>query len=175
MNNEENHGFTSFDFITMMISFAVIAAVTGPIIKKNIQSDQSLDQARVETSQLGRSLVNPANLTKLVSDNDNPFKKGRAVASVDRKDSGPKLDLESIRSHLKSGEWEGNIGRDPWGNPYHFSFLKNSKGATTHVAVWSDGPNHVSETSVRGQLARPDRPDLIEFKGDDLGSVIPLR
>src|SRR5580704_10742976 len=107
MNNEENHGFTSFDFITMMVSFVVIAAVTGPIIRKNIQSDQSIDRARTETGHLGRTLLDPKNLQALVAGNNYD----RSIASLSPSAEVPKLDLDSIKAHLKNGEWEGNISK----------------------------------------------------------------
>jgi hypothetical protein len=175
MNNEENHGFTSFDFITMMVSFVVIAAVTGPIIRKNIQSDQSLERARLETSQIGRSLTNPANLINLPSNNDNSDKSGRAVASINKAAVGPKIDMNAVRSHLKNGELEGKVGQDPWGNPYDFAFLRNEKGATNRVAVWSEGPDHISQTSVQRQSVGSNKSDSVEFKADDTGSVVFFR
>jgi hypothetical protein len=176
MNNEENHGFTSFDFITVMVSFAIIAAVTFPIIQKNIQSDQSLERARQEATDLGRTLINPKNLSQLSAANGYTMPaQARSIASINKGDDVVHLNLDSIKEHLKKGEWEGDIGKDPWGHAYHFSFLKNSKGTTTHVAVWSDGPNSKNETQVRGPASENQKPDSLEFKGDDLGSVIPLR
>jgi hypothetical protein len=97
----------------------------------------------------------------------------RNVASVEKTFTKP--DPESLKSHLKNGEWEGDIGRDPWGHPYHFSFLRNSKGQATHVAVWSDGPNQKNETQVKAEMGNNPNPKMLEFKGDDLGSVTPLR
>jgi hypothetical protein len=176
MNNEENHGFTSFDFITVMVSFAIIAAVTFPIIQKNIQSDQTVERARQEASDLGRTLINPKNLTQLSAANGYTMpQSSRSIASIGKSEAAVHLSLDSIKEHMKNGEWEGDIGKDPWGHPYHFSFLKNSKGMTTHVAVWSDGPNNKNETSVHNLLPANQKSENIEFKGDDLGSVIPLR
>jgi hypothetical protein len=176
MNSEENHGFTSFDFITMIVSFSVIAIVTAPIIRKNIQADQSVDQARMETSQIGISVGNPKNISILTGDFKNRLPNDRSVASVPAGDGSSRIDLESLKSHLKKGEWEGTTERlDPWGRAYHFSFLRNSKGVATHVAVWSEGPNQNNETVVQGDQAKLDHPENFQFKGDDLGSVIPLR
>jgi hypothetical protein len=175
MNSEENHGFTSFDFITMMVSFVVIAAVTGPIIRKNIQSDQSLDRAKNEAQSLGQTLLDPRNIQTMVSGNSTTEKSGRSIASLPRAENLPKLDVESMKAHLKNGEWEGNISTDPWGDPYHFAFLKNAKGIPAYVAVWSDGPDHVSQTSVHGQSVNPNKVGQFECKGDDLCSVTPIR
>jgi len=176
MNNEENHGFTSFDFITVMVSFAIIAAVTFPIIQKNIQSDQSLESARRGSSEMGRILKNPKNLGPLSTATGYTMpQSSRSIASVAKTDAVIHLDMAAIKEHMKNGEWEGDIGKDPWGHAYHFSFLKNAKGMTTHVVVWSNGPNNKNETSVPSQLASSQNAESVEFKGDDLGSVIPLR
>ena len=111
MNNEENHGFTSFDFITMMVSFVVIALVTGPIIKKNIQSDQSLERARAETANIGRALLDGNRLPSMAAGTDYTPKTDRSVASLDKSEPNPKLNIETLKVHLKNGEWEGNILR----------------------------------------------------------------
>ena len=175
MNNEENHGFTSFDFITMMISFVVIAAVTAPIIRKNIQLDQTNDQAKNEARILGRTLLDPRNLQTMVSGNSVKVKSGRSIASLPRAENLPNLDVESLKAHLKSGEWEGDISSDPWRHAYHFAFVKNLKGVPAYIVVWSNGPDGVSQTSVRGQAANPNNGGQFECKGDDICSIIPIR
>jgi hypothetical protein len=172
MNNEENHGFTSFDFITMMVSFAVIAAVTAPIIKKNFQDDQNIALARQGSSQVGQTLVNPKNLTTLAMIDTKSA--DRAVASVgSNQPAAPHFDMESLKAHLQKGEWQGDVGKDPWNHPYHFSFLRNKNGSPTHVAVWSDGPNSKNETVATDTSVVS--PEAFQFAGDDVGSVIPLR
>jgi hypothetical protein len=170
MNNEENHGFTSFDFITMMVSFVVIAIVTAPIIRKNIQSDQSIDRARSEARNLGRTLLDPRNLQTMVSGNSTDIKSGRSIASLPRAEDLPKLNVESLKAHLKNGDSGGKISLDPWGMEYNFAFLNNSKGNPYALVVWSSGPDHVSQTSVSGQSA-----GQFECKSDDVCSITPIR
>jgi hypothetical protein len=167
MNNEENHGFTSFDFITMMVSFVVIAAVTGPIIRKNIQSDQSLDRAKMETKSLGRTLLDPRNIQTMVSGKIPVDKSGRSIASLQNL---PPLNVESLKANLKSGISGFKAGRDPWGEEYIAGYLQNAKGLPVSIVVCSNGPDHVSQTSVDGQSA-----NNFESKGDDICSVTPIR
>jgi hypothetical protein len=182
MKNEENQGFTSFDFITMLFSFAVIAAVTAPIIKKNFETDQNVQVARNQLGELGHTLMDPVALN-IVSMNSEPKSQNdRSVASIHEDNKIPSFDIEDLKNHVKKNEWEGQIGKDPWGNPYHFAFLKNQNGVVSHVAVWSDGPNHTAETSVRDQMGQKPgvdsivaNPMEIKFQGDDVGAVYPIR
>ena len=98
MNSEENHGFTSFDFITMIVSFSVIAIVTAPIIKKNIQADSNVDQARLEASQFGSAVGNPKNIPFLTGDLGNKLPNDRSVASIPNGDAGlSRINMESLK------------------------------------------------------------------------------
>src|SRR5947209_3759882 len=133
MKNEENQGFTSFDFLTLMFSFAVIVAVSAPIIKRNFQTD-NVNIAKRDLNIISNSLLSPNTLNTLA--NYDPVKKssGRSIASIESSALAAPVDIKSLQEHLKKGEWEGDVGKDPWGNPYHFAYLKNSKGMATHVA-----------------------------------------
>lgn len=64
---------------------------------------------------------------------------------------------------------EGQIGRDSWGRPFHYSVLGHPHEAHPMIAVWSDGPNgkpesNISELEEVGTKA-------FHFKGDDLGFI----
>jgi hypothetical protein len=57
--------------------------------------------------------------------------------------------IASITSTLTTPvEWSGKLGKDPWGNPFHFRFLKNKLGAPVQIVVWSDGPSKKAKEPV---------------------------
>lgn len=71
---------------------------------------------------------------------------------------------------------DGQIGMDPWGQPYRYRVLNrtakkaNDKNAY-NVVVWSAGPNKVAETQE--QNLDSDRDDFkAQFDGDDVGVVV---
>ena len=41
----------------------------------------------------------------------------------------------------------GEVGTDPWGSPYRVKYLSNADGRSTHIVVWSHGPNSVADTA----------------------------
>jgi len=179
MKAEENQGFTSFDFFTLVLSMAIIVGISAPIIKKNFKADNSVELAKRDLDTIGQTIMNPATLNELARNykSDESSNSPREIASIDGKPSQlvSELDLASFQKHLKNGEWEGEIGKDPWGRPYHFSFIRNTAGVHTHVAVWSDGPNQKNETSFHAQLAVTESPDSLSFKGDDVGKILSIR
>src|SRR4051812_11707330 len=145
MKSKENQGFTSFDFLTMILSFAIILSVSVPILKKNLNSGE-MELAQRDTDAIALSLLKP---------NNSQVSQQRGLASIDSKQA----------SH--SSPWKGDAGKDPWGNPYHYTFVRNKMGVPTHVVVWSDGPNMRSETPT------PEKAQgAIAFTGDDVGSVV---
>ena len=169
MKNEENQGFTSFDFITMIFSLAVIIAVSAPILKKKLQPDPNSRIAEQQASILGHELVSSKLLFSL-ADSRKPGEESRQIASADSKATIPDVDIKVLQAHLKAGESAGTIGKDPWGAPYNFVFVRNAKGMQTRVAVWSNGPNAKNETSVQGANAAS-----VNFGGDDVGAIISVR
>jgi hypothetical protein len=174
MKHEENSGFTSFDFVTLIFSFAVIVAVSAPIIQRNFQADPNIQVAQNQAFSLSQSLLSPKMLEIMAARSNGEEFGSRSIASVSSDDSKiPNIDMASIKSHLKNGEWEGDVGKDPWGTPYHFAFIRNAQGTPTHVAVWSDGPNHKSDTT--GTKGTGLSPDAVKFGGDDLGTITSIR
>lgn len=62
---------------------------------------------------------------------------------------------------------DGQIGRDPWGRPYHYSVLGNISDPRPVIAVWSDGPNGKLESDI--SEFDEASPTKFHFKGDDVG------
>lgn len=59
------------------------------------------------------------------------------------------------------------LGKDPWGNSYK---IKQDPTNSRRLLIWSLGPNGKDETSS----ALLDSAVEVQFKGDDLGSIVSL-
>ncbi len=167
MNTKSNQGLTTFDFITMVFSLVVIVGISIPIIQKNLESG-NMEQAQKEALSLASRLLNSkdsASLLRIASDKPRLPEKseGRAIASIGKSDVA------------KDIPWTGQSGKDPWGNPYHFRFMRNAKGMPVEIAVWSDGPDKadsvpdIKSSSINGV-------ERLEFhKNDVVVSTLPVR
>lgn len=61
----------------------------------------------------------------------------------------------------------GEIGRDPWGQAFRYSLVRDSQGTPEYLLVWSAGPNQKYESvSSRISFSTQGTP---KFQGDDLG------
>lgn len=61
----------------------------------------------------------------------------------------------------------GNIGSDPWGQPYRYKLLSQS-GDQMRVRIWSAGPNKLFETHD------PTDARVESYIGDDVGVVLSM-
>lgn len=72
---------------------------------------------------------------------------------------------------------EGQIGSDPWGQPYRYRVLNHAaksadkKAQDYSLVVWSGGPNKKADT--KEENLDSDRDDFsAQFEGDDVGVVV---
>lgn len=72
---------------------------------------------------------------------------------------------------IASSDETGQMGSDPWGNPYLYRF--ENKGDSKIVVVWSKGPNGVND-SAEGLADQSLFSINPQFKADDLGTVLKL-
>ncbi len=62
---------------------------------------------------------------------------------------------------------DGQMGKDPWGRPFHYSVLGSVSASQPVIAVWSEGPNGKVESDVAEFDEKA--PMKFHFKGDDIG------
>ena len=141
----------------MFLPLAV--AIIAWVLTNNF-SNQSVKQAQLDTESLTAQIL-MGGLKSLPNDENNA--QGRGIASVGGAKFTSKIGLE------------GQLGKDPWSNPYRYKLLKNQSGEYSHIIVWSLGPNQQDESSSEGSLseASPDHPPREHFfiKGDDIGYI----
>ena len=172
---KEYRVFSTLDFFTLIFSFSLIAYVATPIVSRNLQSE-GISRAQGEMVVLSEALLAPAQLPLLKVTSVTAHASGRGLASVSNSELSQEVKgiSDSARA-LKSEKNEGELGVDPWGFPYHYLFVRNVSGMQTHLIVWTNGPDHQSQTNVKAQLSQDPRRAIVSFQGDDLGSVTAIR
>jgi hypothetical protein len=136
-----NQGFSTFDFLTMMASLVVIVGISAPILKKNLETG-NIEKAQVDARKIASELLYSKDTEhlRLASGSAKPEASGRGVASV------------GLVAKNDEANWAGSIGKDPWGNPYHFKFLRNENGMPVEVKVWSEGPEMQGTDTVEARV-----------------------
>ncbi len=150
MNSQSNQSFSSFDLVTMLAAIVAIFVITGPILY-NQSDEENRQKAQQEALIISKQIQDQ--LKVQISSNQQETSQGREIASD-----------EPIN-------WEGIVGQDPWGQPYHYRTIRNAYGLPTHLIVWSKGPNAYQDTKVS---VLNNTKDLV-FEGDDIGSFYSLR
>ena len=156
--NESNQGFSTFDTMTSLGSLVLLVLIAGPILSHRIKSSNT-DAARLEIQNLAAKIP----LNEKLSDSDLRPGNSRAPASFD---SAASLSNPGIGA---------TDSKDPWGNAYHFHYIKNTMGQPLYLAVWSDGPNAKRETAPAALSISSDGQLNAHFDGDDVGFVRALR
>lgn len=153
MIHKSDHGFSTFDTITIVLSVVVLTVIIVPILNRRVDT-QYAEVAKRQAQEWSQKI------TSLEKVSDEP--KSRFPASV-----------ASERS-VGSGE-AGKVGADPWGQPYHYHYVHNTKGQPVYIVVWSSGPNSESETKESTIAVSPEGFLSINFEGDDVGFVRAIR
>ncbi len=123
---KQNQGLSTFDFLVMFVSLAVVLVICIPILQKNMEGG-NIDKAKQEAERLALGLIQDGGVSlRLASQNKTDT--SRSIASVG-----------------KEITWSGNLGKDPWGQPFQYRFLKNKNGAPVQIVVWSSGPGKVNQ------------------------------
>jgi hypothetical protein len=149
--------FKTTDLLMLFGSVAIIATLSGVIMARGLQ-DQRPDLARSSAEAFALQLaqnfashqVGQVGAAKLNS---------RRPASVEAKSVWPDLPLD------------GQLGKDPWGQPFHYHVQEAPISNLRRVYVWSSGPNRQLESVVFLPDSMESDGSRVVFKGDDVGYV----
>lgn len=141
---------------------AVVFGISAPIIKKNLEVG-NIDRAQREARHLAFEMLHDDHFQKLrLGSYKMPSTEGeRSIASLQKQDS-----------------WSGEVGSDPWGRPYKFRFLRNEKGMPVQLAVWSQGPEIISQEINREEMVeviKVDGQEQLKLHPDVVVTQVPLR
>ncbi|MEZ4870785.1 MAG: type II secretion system protein GspG [Bdellovibrionales bacterium] len=94
----------------------------------------------------------------------------RGLASVPSEESPVKW----VQDWSQVGS-EGKIGRDPWGQPFHYLVIKENAQKAKYIVIISGGPNKQLETPVeKASLVSGKSNLMLSYVGDDFGLVRPI-
>lgn len=146
---QTNQHFRTLDLIGLLFVFGIVTSALGALMADAFK-DNRPDRSRAMVEALALQLM-----TQSENSSHQANDPSRLPASVEK---------VSLWNRM------GDMGRDPWGRPYHF--LVQSGSSRLRVFVWSSGPNGKSESREAIEAVR-DLEDHKPFRflGDDIGSL----
>ena len=183
----KNQDFKTSDIFVMAGLVGLVATLSGVVLARSLDDERPMrTQASAEAlalqlvARLPAELSQAAVTTNSVSEESHASDGRARLAFVNR---GPASVSETPISTT------GEISRDPWGRPFHYILSVQANGHR-RVIVWSDGPNHASDSDESIHLAESatfgstTHPAAIAvstgrgsagrasyFRGDDIGFV----
>jgi hypothetical protein len=151
-NNKGIQTFRTLDAVGVVVLIGIVATIVGAVLSETFRDDRPA-RAHSAAKTLAHQIM---------------VQRQMAMASVSKEDRSP----ASISPDPSSMLTEGQIGKDPWGRPYHYFVKANADGSKSTIFVWSDGPNGKPESTGVVQAASDStRQENFHFQGDDLGHV----
>lgn len=130
---EEKQQFSTIDAL-FVVALVIVVTVVSSTILSQVFADHKRVQAKMKAEALAFRLASRPDATNEID--DIPQDRKPASATPEKK--------------------SGDIGVDPWGQPYHYNVVREETGKIIEVAVWSGGPNG----SSTGDASGLDRDDI---------------
>ncbi|MCH2534186.1 MAG: type II secretion system protein GspG [Bdellovibrionales bacterium] len=145
------------DVLYMFFSIALLFTFMASAVSDTFNSNQ-VDQARIDVENLVLQ-IQSSGLKKFLPNKTSD----RSLASVSEK---TKIEYSS-----KIGD-EGQLGKDPWGQPYFYKLVKDDSGHVSKLLVISSGPDLKLSTSI--DFRDIQKAAEMRFIGDDIGKLHSL-
>lgn len=152
--HKKNRSFGTLDLIGLIALVGTVCSIVGIILAQAMKDDRP-QRARAMAEALAKQISAEQNKAFQFAQVVDSAQKGTAGGSSSGR--GP-ASVEPAVPALTSG----SLGRDPWGQPFHYSVRKlesNNGRQVARVFVWSDGPDGKSQTDLAN----------LKVGGDDLG------
>ncbi len=171
---QKNREFKTVDLITMFGLVGVVATLSGVVLARSLEDDRPT-RTRITAEALTLQLV--SQLRSTVASASFPAAVGGSAPAVVLTGAGRGPASVSEMPQLADGE----LSRDPWGHAFHYHLGVTASGHR-RVIVWSDGPNHASDSSESVRILElaknPSKSSTGRetgrtsfFRGDDIGFV----
>ena len=147
MKNESNQDIRTTGVISVIILLSVCAVAASPLWSSKSKEENEITLRRAES--LAYQII------EIQKSKNSDHLDGRSPASVDQ------VALS-----------EGNMGLDPWGQPYRFQVVNH--GSEHRVVVCSLGPDHQLQTNLSSLDSSRDTSSL-KIKGDDVGVAVDFK
>lgn len=147
MFHQANQRFGTLDLIMLVVLCGTVSSVVGASIA-GFTKDSRPSRARGTAETLALTIR---------SQHEN------AVVAMPVSESGDRAPASVEVPPLTDGQ----MGRDPWGYPFHYSVLGSPNDPRPVIAVWSVGPNGKLDSDI--SEFDESNPTKFRFKGDDVG------
>ncbi len=152
---ERKQGFTTFDTLMVLALGITALGISSSIISDSLRDDRP-ERAQFGAEALAHQIAS-GGLAEMKNDAEVESSTNRGPASV----SSGALNL-----------YEGLLGKDPWGQPFHYKLVRANDGRASRIVVWSDGADKKSDNALSdSDIALNLSSDDIRFQGDDVGFV----
>ncbi len=145
--------------MVLVVLVSLASLVVAAIVSVNLESPQkrkALADAQSLALQLASGGLGTFQQPKAVG--------SRLPASI--------FEGSNYKHSLKIFGKQGRIGRDPWGNAFHYDFLEDEAKSKVFISVWSDGPNGAKDTAADSiHVHEEEGRAFVILQGDDLGFV----
>ncbi|MBC85845.1 MAG: hypothetical protein CL677_01600 [Bdellovibrionaceae bacterium] len=157
---KKNQVFRSGDAISVLGVLCVVCYIFVYVLANNT-GDRDLESAKIDMESLSAQLM-AAGMKSLPGQGIS-----RGLASVEN--SGNPIQWVQDWNQVGS---EGKIGKDPWGEPFHYLVVKESANKAKYIVIISGGPNKLMETPVEQLVGSKSSAKLsLDYVGDDFGLV----
>lgn len=146
----KNQDFKTSDIFVMAGLVGLVATLSGVVLARSLDDERPMrTQASAEALSLQLAARLPAELsqpsdTSISTNQESQASDTGAPAAFGSR--GPASISETPVATI------GDISRDPWGHPFHYHVSVQANGRR-RVIVWSDGPNHASDSDESIRLA----------------------
>lgn len=164
--NNKIQQFTTLDLL-LAGALASVALVTVGSILWEVSRDNRRERARLGAEALVQQMV-AGGLGFAEKATESSADSSRRFASADNTNSSETGAVHPTLPTL----FDGKIGKDPWGRPFHYRLLRTVDGQPLRIWVWSDGPNQRDDSpmSEKDVLNASLAAAVDGFAGDDIGS-----
>lgn len=158
-NTEKKQVFKSLDAFSVLGVASLVAYILVYIIGNN-SGDQSRRDAELEMETLTSQIL-ALGMKNLPSPT-------RGIASVE---GNKEVALQWNYDWEKVGN-EGKIGKDTWGQPYHYRVFKDTSNRVSHILMISGGPDGKIDTALESLDSIKVGENLnIPYQNDDFGFI----
>lgn len=156
---KQNQQFRTFDIIVLALLIGAVRGAIGGVLGGSLH-DNRISRAQAAVEALAKQIG-----VQRTAHFGNQAGMGRMPASVIKNDPSENEHRSAGSVPLTSGE----MGKDPWGNPFRYRVINRTPSSKQKIFVWSSGPNGVFDS--RELTETGSREDAIQFFGDDVGFV----
>jgi hypothetical protein len=155
IKGHKKQGFTSFDTVMVLALGFTALGISSSIIRDSLRDDRP-ERAQFGAEALAHQIAS-GGMAEMKNDAQVESSTNRGPAST----TSSSLNL-----------YEGELGKDPWGQPFHYKVLRANDGRVSRILVWSNGADKNSENTFSdSDIALNLSSDDIHFKGDDVGFI----